>query len=246
MSIADSRSAGQTSHPPGSALLLCDAYESLDDDLLVDRTKNNDERAFETLMRRYNRRLFRIARSILRDDDAAEDAVQETYISAFTKLDRYAPTGRFSAWLSKVAMNEALMLKRGLHADTFRLDSFDEDAWVDPALHMKGSAGADPSESVHARQLLELAVDALPQAFRIVFMLRIVEGLSIGETAECLSLNEATVKTRLHRACRALHRQLSERLRRERLNIFEFGGARCDRIVRAVLVRCVSPATHPP
>jgi RNA polymerase sigma-70 factor (ECF subfamily) len=227
-------------------MALVSAYLAISDDDLIARARRHDEQAFEVLMRRYNRRLFRIARSILRSDEMAEDAVQETYIQVFTKLDRYQAMGRFGSWISKVAVNEALMLKRGARADTLSLDALDERTWSHSESLTQDAPDADPLDSVHTRKLIELAVDALPEAFRTVFVLRVVENMSISETAECLSLNESTVKTRLHRACRALHAQLSRRLRRERLNIFEFDGVRCDRIVCAVLTRYFSSATHPP
>ena len=218
----------------------------LTDDTLVARVRRADERAFEVLIRRYNRRLFRIARSILRNDDAAEDAVQQGYIRAYANLHRYEPSGRFGAWLAKLVVNEALMLKRGARADTLSLDTLDEVAWSHASSLRRSIGDADPLDNVQARQLLELAIDALPEVFRTVFVLRIVEQLSVAETAEYLDINEATVKTRMHRAQRALHTQLSRRLRSERLSIFEFGGERCDRIVRGVLERCATLACHPP
>jgi RNA polymerase sigma-70 factor, ECF subfamily len=215
------------------------------DDVLVERIRQHDEQAFAALMRRYNRRLFRIARSILRNDDTAQDAVQEAYIRAYSNLDRYEPTGRFGAWIARIVVNEALMLRRAAPAETLSLDSLDEAAWHAVSLD-RGSSASNPVDNVQARQLLELAIDALPEAFRTVFVLRVVEQLSVTETADCLSLNESTVKTRMHRAQRALHRHLSRRLRRERLSIFEFGGVRCDRIVCSVLARCRMKGSHPP
>jgi RNA polymerase sigma-70 factor, ECF subfamily len=218
----------------------------LSDDLLVARVRQSDEHAFEALMRRYNRRLFRVARSILRHDDLAQDAMQEAYIRAFTNLNRYEPAGRFGSWLCRITVNEALTLRRGRRSDTLSLDVLDEGSWIHAASLTERRLDTDPSEQLQARQLLELAIDALPETFRTVFVLRVVEQLSIAETADYLSLNETTVKTRLHRAQRALHAHLSRRLRREHLSIFEFGGERCDRIVRTVLRRCARLALHPP
>ena len=192
--MEDARSARRA-----SGMALVSAYLTVSDDDLIARAQLHDEQAFEVLMRRYNRRLFRIARSILRSDDMAEDAVQETYIQVFTKLDRYEPMGRFGSWISKVAVNEALMLKRGARADTLSLDALDERTWFDSESLAQDATDADPLDTVHTRKLLELAVDTLPEAFRTVFVLRIVENMSIAETAECLSLNEATVKLS-HRA----------------------------------------------
>lgn len=205
---------------------------------LIAAAKRQEMLAFEALMRRYNRRLFRVSRSILRDDDAAEDAVQEAYLRAFTHLDRYQPTGSFSAWLTRIAINEALMLKRRNKRQMLSLDDLDDDL-MDSEQHSLADwlATPDSSNAASARQLLEQAIDALPQSFRTVFVLRAVEQLSVAETAACLDINKATVKTRLHRAQIRLRDDISRRLEREQLSLFEFGGARCDRIVASVLAR---------
>ena len=219
------------------------------DHALVELVLQNEERAFETLMRRYNRRLFRVARSVLRDDSAAEDAVQEAYIRAFTHLDRYQPTGSFGAWLTRIALNEALMLRRRVRNDTVSLEDVDEATLIGArGVSLEVSVSPDGLEAAHARQLLEQAIDALPETFRTVFVLRVVEQLSISETAACLDLNSATVKTRLHRAQRRLRTDLSRRLHRERLSVFEFDGARCDRIVAEVRTRLhgSAPTARPP
>jgi RNA polymerase sigma-70 factor (ECF subfamily) len=226
-----------------------EALAELPDHALVELVRNSEERAFEALMRRYNRRLFRVARSVLRDESAAEDAVQEAYIRAFTHLDRYQPTGSFGAWLTRIALNEALMLRRRTRNDTVSLDDVDEATLVVARGAMADTTtSSDGLEAAHARQLLEQAIDALPETFRTVFVLRVVEQLSINETAACLDLNSATVKTRLHRAHRRLRTDLSRRLNRERLSVFEFDGARCDRIVAAVIARRhgAFPAARPP
>jgi RNA polymerase sigma-70 factor (ECF subfamily) len=209
----------------------------LPDDRLVELARSHNLQAFEALMRRHNRRLFRVTRGILRDADAAEDAVQETYLRAFMKLDGYKPMGKFSAWLTRVALNEALMMRRR-DRDTVSLDEVGEEA-VSPA----DSLGSDsPSaeqfaEAAHARALLETAIDALPENFRMVFVLRVVEGLDVRETAECLELNANTVRTRLFRAQRQLRGDLSRVLHEESSEIFDFGAARCDRLVERVLAR---------
>ena len=217
------------------------------DDELVVAARHRDNAAIEALMRRYNRRLFRVARSILRDAGAAEDAVQECYVSAFTKLDRYEPTGAFGAWLTRIVINEALMLKRRTRHAFVSID--DLEAEHHHELHWPADELSTPDsvQATSARQLLELAVDSLPQSFRIVFMMRVVEQLSVAETAACLDLNEATVKTRLHRAQLRLRENISRRLEREHLSLFDFGGETCDRIVARVFARLhgfVVP-THP-
>ncbi|MBB6095312.1 RNA polymerase sigma-70 factor (ECF subfamily) [Povalibacter uvarum] len=208
------------------------------DSELVAAAQRNDAKAFETLMRRYNRRLFRAARSVLRDDDAAEDAVQEAYLRAFSNLDSYRPIGSFAAWLTRIVINEALLQKRRNRREMVSLDQLDDDV-TDAAHHSLADwlSTPDSSNAASARQLLELAVDALPEAFRLVFVLRSVEQLSIAETAQCLEISEATVKTRLHRAQIRLREDITRRLQNEQLTLFEFGGQRCDRIVVAVLHR---------
>lgn len=204
---------------------------------LVELARRKDDSAFEALMRRYNRRLYRVARSILRDDAAAEDAVQEAYIRAFTHLDKYRPTGSFAAWLTRIACNEALMNRRRQRREV-PLHDVDEAALNDERIDGAQIPGQiDGLDAGHARRLLEHAVDKLPEHYRTVFILREVEQLSISDTADCLRLNAATVKTRLHRAQQRLRVELTRQLRRERISIFDFDGARCDRIVHRVRAR---------
>jgi RNA polymerase sigma-70 factor (ECF subfamily) len=225
------------------------ALAELSDYALVELALKREERAFEVLMRRYNRRLFRAARCVLRDDSAAEDAVQEAYLRAFTRLDRYQPTGSFGAWLTRIALNEALMLRRRTRHDTVSIEDVDEGLLIGArGVPLEASLSSDGPEAAYARQLLEQAIDTLPETFRTVFVLRVVEQLSINETAACLDLNSATVKTRLHRAQQRLRVDISRRLQSERLNVFEFDGARCDRIVVRVFARLhgSAPTTRPP
>lgn len=210
----------------------------LTDDRLVELACDHDFTAFEALMRRHNRRLFRVTRSILRDASAAEDAVQETYLRAFTRLASYRPTGKFSSWLTRVAVNEALMMRRRDRADTVSLDEIGAEAVMpaEPVVNEPPTA-EQFVEAAHARALLEHAIDALPQNFRMVFVLRVVEGLDVRETSECLELNQSTVRTRLFRAQRQLRADLSRRLQGESSEIFDFGAERCDRVVERVLER---------
>jgi len=224
----------ETRRVPGSWRALSD----LTDDRLVELAQGNDLVAFEALMRRHNRRLFRVARTVLRDADAAEDAVQEAYLRAFTKLSTYKPTGHFSAWMTRVALNEALMMRRRERADTVSIDEVGEElvSQEDPAANDAQTADQFV-EAAHARALLEHAIDALPENFRIVFVLRVVEGLDVRETAECLELNASTVRTRLFRAQRQLRGELSRRLQSESSEIFDFGADRCDLVVERVLAR---------
>jgi RNA polymerase sigma-70 factor (ECF subfamily) len=214
------------------------SLSDLPDDRLVELARDRNLVAFEALMRRHNRRLFRITRSVLRDSDSAQDAVQETYLRAFTRLDTYQPTGRFGAWLSKVAFNEALMMRRRTRGDTVSLEDAGEDAMaVEEAAASDAPSAEQFLEAAHARSLLEHAIDALPENFRTVFMLRAVQGLDVRETAECLGVNSATVRTRLFRAQRLLRGELSRRLEGESTEIFDFGAERCDGVVAFVLPR---------
>ena len=210
----------------------------LPDDRLVELARAKDLNAFEALMRRHNRRLFRVTRGVLRNNESAEDAVQETYLRAFTRLGSYSPTGKFGAWLMRVALNEALMMRRRERGDTVSLDEMSADVALPAEAGTPEAQTADQFvEAAYARALLEHAIDALPENFRMVFMLRVVEGLDVRETAECLELNPATVRTRLFRAQRQLRVDVAKRLHGESTEIFDFGADRCDRLVERVLAR---------
>ena len=226
--------ATHSSPRPGSWRELSD----LSDDSLVERARAHDLAAFEALMRRHNRRLFRVARGILRDSDDAQDAVQEAYLRAFTRLETYQPTGKFSAWLTRVALNEALMMRRRTPAGIVSLDDMGEDALAAEEAAASEAPSADQFvEAAHARALLEHAIDALPENFRMVFLMRAVEGLDVRETSESLGINPNTVRTRLFRAQRILRGDLSRRLQTESTEVFEFGAERCDAVVAAVFAR---------
>lgn len=208
----------------------------LPDLLLVERARSKEMRAFETLMRRYNRRLFRIARSIVGDMDVAEAVVQEAFLLAFSDIERYEPTGKFGAWLARLAFNQALAVRRSVRP----VAAAPVAAPVAAALpaNGNGSEAAGQIEEVPSRQpLLEQAIDRLPEVFRTVFVLRAVEGISGIETAACLGINETTVRTRLYRAQRRLDVDVSRRVSAERGEIFELTGGRADYIVNRVLAR---------
>jgi RNA polymerase sigma-70 factor (ECF subfamily) len=202
-------------------------FSDLPDLLLVERTRGRDTRAFETLMRRYNRRLYRIARSILNNDDAAEEAVRAAYSRAFANLDRYEPAGKFGSWLARLAFNEAIALRRHSPSGGTPVS----------VLQPGSTAPAEGTDAVATRQQLEDAIDALPEVFRTVLVLRVVEDLSGVEVAVCLGLNETTVRTRLYRAQQRLKVDVARRLRAEPFNIFELTTERCDRIVTQVFAK---------
>ena len=214
------------------------SLSDLPDDRLVELVRQKDRSAFEALMRRHNRRLFRVTRSVLRDGDAAEDAVQEAYLRAYTKLETYRPEGKFGAWLTRVALNEALMIRRRTRGDTVSLDDAGKESQaVEEAAVSEAPTAEQFVEAAHARALLEHAIDALPENFRMVFVLRVIEGLDVRETAESLEINPTTVRTRLFRAQRQLRADLTQRLRGESAGLFDFGAERCDRVVAGVLAR---------
>ena len=218
---------------------------------LVAESRRGSLRAFEEIMRRHNRRLFRTARSILRDEGEAEDVVQETYIRAFERLDSLAEAARLSPWLVRIAANEALdRLRR--RPPLQALPAFETEAPHRGRQPFQPAGGPlpevqpmtlprdDPEASAargEIRRLIEAAVDEMPQAFRAVFVLRAMEELSTAETAACLGIPEDTVKTRFHRAKRSLRKLLSRQLEAALVESFPFGGARCDRMVARVLAR---------
>jgi RNA polymerase sigma-70 factor, ECF subfamily len=204
---------------------------ALPDLLLVERARGKEIRAFETLMRRYNQRLFRIARSIVPDADIAETVVQEAYLLAFSDIERYEPTGKFGAWLARLAFNQALALRRTARPGAAA------PAETAPGPTDSGSSATGNHETPPSRQTLEAAIDALPEVFRTVFVLRAIEGISGIETAACLGINETTVRTRLYRAQRRLRIDWSQHAPAERAELFELTGSRGDHIVGRVLPR---------
>jgi RNA polymerase sigma-70 factor, ECF subfamily len=209
---------------------------ALPDLLLVERARGKEIRAFETLMRRYNQRLFRIARSIVADRDIAETVVQEAYLLAFSDIERYEPTGKFGAWLARLAFNQALALRRTVRPGAMAAAAASETSSAE--VDTTSASSAESASDTHgSRQLLEDAIDALPEVFRTVFVLRAIEGISGIETAACLGINETTVRTRLYRAQRRLRIDWTQHAPAERSELFELTSTRGDHIVNRVLGR---------
>jgi len=209
---------------------------ALTDGDLVERIRKGDKSLFEAVMRRYNQRLFRLARSLLRDDSESEDVLQETYARAYEHLDQLHDGARLASWLSHILVHEvrARMRKRGRHVNV--VDRAGEGTRV----RVIPGAAANPEEQTSNHQMggvLVRAIDALSLGYRVVFVLRDVEGLSTAETAESLGISEMAVKTRLHRARAALRQDLFSRVGDAASPPFAFDGPRCDRIVEKVLVR---------
>lgn len=214
------------------------AWRDSSDEAVVDRVLSGDVQAFEVLVRRYNQRLYRLARGILADDGEAREAVQESYLKAYLNLERLRGPGAFATWVCVITRNQAFSMLRARQRQ--REISMDIDA-MEPLLDDSRSPDAsDPAVAVETARLgqaLESAIERLPDAFRVVFVLRMVEGMSVRETARILELNEKTVKTRLFRARRALREHLKRKLRGASTHVYEFAGQRCDLLTAAVMAR---------
>lgn len=215
--------------------------EARGDAELVRLAQCGDEDAVRVLIRRHNQRLFRVARGISGDDAEAEDIVQETYVRAFTHLGAFRGEALFTTWLTRIALNEALGRMRR-RRPTVDLDDLDEGDSQGGSVIMfpTPSSSANPETETgrsQVRLVLERAVDGLPEPFRLVLVLRDLEGLSTEETATQLSLKAETVKTRLHRARRLMRKVIVEELGGEFAGLFPFGGARCARVADRVVER---------
>jgi RNA polymerase sigma-70 factor (ECF subfamily) len=214
--------------------------ERLNDEDLVRLARERDEAAVRAITSRYNRRLFRIARSILRNDAEAEDVVQETYVRAFTGLDLFRGDAAFGTWITRIAMNEALgRLRR--RRPTVDWETYGANRNEAEIINFPASAASiDPEKTMaqsEVRAVLEHAIDELPDAFRAVFVTRIVEGMSVEETADLFGLQLETVKTRLHRARVLLRAELDRQLGPALTSTFPFGGRRCERMTEMVVHR---------
>lgn len=207
---------------------------SLSDEEVVRRVLGGERGLFEILMRRYNQRLFRIARAVLSDAVEAEDVMQDAYVRAYQHLEQFDGRAKFSTWLSKIALHEALARRRRRQ----RFVELEDVLQADKNSMITMANTPNPEQTALTRTLsgmLEAAIDTLPQAYRTVFVLRDVESLNTTETAESLGISEATVKVRLHRARAMLRREIYERTGAASAAAFEFMGERCDRMVAVVL-----------
>lgn len=227
-------------HPPSA-----DSAEAPNDRVLVQRILAGDLKWFEVIMRRYNRRLFRIARSILRRESEAEDVVQEAYVRAYLKLSEFRGPGGFAAWLTRITVNEALARRRRADYATASLADEDLEAWghEEDAMFRFNPPVRPPEEiagNEELRRVLEREIDALPDAFRVAFVMREVEQLSVREAAALLDVEPATVKTRVHRAKKLLQLALQKEIGTVTRETYPFAGQRCDRIVDRVFRRIAS------
>lgn len=210
-----------------------------DDAELVRRAVAGEGGAFRAIMQKYNQRLYRIARSILRHDAEAEDAVQEGYLRAFTHLDGFRGESSLSTWLSRIVMNEALGRLRA-RRPTVELTAETQESAAQIIPFPLASASDDPEKTMAQRELLKLveqATNDLPEVYRIVFVTRVIEGMSVEDTAELLGIRPETVKTRLHRARKLVREQLDKQIGPVLMDAFPFAGRRCERMTNGVLRR---------
>ena len=210
---------------------IADLVGPLEDAELVRRIRAGETGLFELVMRRYNQRLFRVLRALLRDEAEAEDVLQDAYVRAYEHLDQLQQPERLSSWLTHIAVHEAKarLRRRGRIADV-----------KEGPLQLVPSPSSDPEQEALGKQMqrvLVSAIDELPVGYRTVFVLRDVEGMSTAEVSESLSLSEQAVKMRLHRARGMLREVLFDRVGSAAMPPFSFDGERCDRIVAGVLAR---------
>jgi RNA polymerase sigma-70 factor, ECF subfamily len=216
------------------------------DEQLVQRVVAGDLPAFELLMRRHNQKLYRVVRSVLRDNAEVEDAMQEAYLAAFRHLGQFQGRARFGTWLLKIGINEALarLRRRMDFADRVDVDELadEEDVSMTP-----GNPVPSPEEQAANHQLvtiIEAALDHLPLEYRQVLVLRLVESLDTSEAAEVLGLSESAVKQRLHRGRAMLQEQMERQVGSAVQGVFGFLGERCDRVVAGVMHRLAENALN--
>jgi RNA polymerase sigma-70 factor (ECF subfamily) len=226
------------SMPPDRSSAVAGEGAELPDEDIIRQVVDGNTAMFELLMRRYNERVYRAARAIVSDEPEAEDVMQQAYVNAFTHLHQFSGAARFSTWLVRIAIHEALarVRRRG------RYEAFDENQST-PEPVMSRSPSENPERQAFTcelRGLLEWAIDTLPDGMREVFVLRDVEGLSTSEVAEALDVSEDVVKTRLSRGRAALRRALLKRTGATAPEAFRFYRPRCDRVVANVFARLAS------
>lgn len=207
--------------------------DQMPDEQVVARVVAGDVARFEILMRRHNQRIYRAVRGVLRSENEIEDVMQQAYLNAYTHLHQFNGQAQFSTWLTRIAINEALARRRK------RGSAFGEgeDAVMLSLVDTRTRSPEQQAATAELRRAMEAEVAALPDAFRLTFMMRDVEGLSTAETAASLDISEDLVKTRLHRARAMLRDNLYRRAGVTLESIFAFGSGRCDCVVRAVMAR---------
>ncbi|MGV2291638.1 RNA polymerase sigma factor [Trinickia sp. YCB016] len=213
------------------------ADDDLSDLSIVRRIAAGDRSAFELLMRRHNRRLYRLARATLRNDAEAEDALQDAYLLAYRSIGKFRGDAALLTWLSRLVLNECFgRLRRATRRqNVFPIVDLNPQADLDAMSAHDSDSPDNAAARAEVRALLERKLDALPEAFRVVFVLRSVEEMSVEETAQCLDIPEATVRSRHFRAKSLLRESLASEFDLAERDLFEFGGAHCDRVVAKVM-----------
>ena len=214
--------------------------EQWTDEEIVQRVLDGNIVLFELLMRRHNQRIYRAVRSILRDDSETEDVMQETYVRAYEHLDQFEGRARFSTWLTRIAVNESI--KRSVLRGRLDPLEIERPEWEEETMSRFRQNSLSPESNVSLSEMaamLEKAITALPDRYRTVVVLRDLQEMSTGETAEALSLSESNVKVRLHRAHELMRDELLAMAGSASHLAFGFGASRCDRMVQSVLNRLV-------
>jgi RNA polymerase sigma-70 factor, ECF subfamily len=213
------------------------SQEPLSDEEVVTRVLAGETGMFEIVMRRHNQLLYRVARSILRNDNEAEDVMQDAYVRAYEHLGQFAGRAKFSTWLTRIAVYEALARQRrgNRYQELEPMSELEEDP-----MDRFASLALNPEQQAsnsQVRRLLEEAIEKLPDAYRTIFVLRDVEEMSTADAADVLEISEENVKVRLHRARALLRKSLFARAGMERKEAFNFHALRCDRVVQNVFER---------
>jgi RNA polymerase sigma factor (sigma-70 family) len=210
-----------------------------DDRAIVQRVLGGEQTAFGTLMRRYNQQLYRLARAIVRDDAEAEDALQDAYLSAYRALSEFRGDSSLSTWLSRLVINQCLnrMRRRERRQSVIPMVPSPADEELDRVASDESGSPDEATARAQMHTLLERKIDALPESFRAVFVLRSVEELTVEETADCLGIPAETVRSRHFRAKGLLREALAREIDLAERDVFRFAGARCDRLIARVLAR---------
>jgi RNA polymerase sigma-70 factor (ECF subfamily) len=213
----------------------------------VHRILAGDRSAFELLMRRHNRRLYRLARATLRDAAQAEDALQAAYLSAYRSIARFRGDATLLTWLSRLVLNECYgrLRREARRQNVIPMVDANTHVDIDAMIAQDSDSPEKAAARAELRTLLERKLDELPEAFRVVFVLRSVEEMSVEETAQCLAIPEATVRSRHFRAKSLLRESLAHEIDLAERDVFKFGGAHCDRVVANVVNRLADEDNQP-
>src|SRR5690349_21080858 len=221
-----------------TVLDLLNNTETLPDEEVVRRVLQGETALFELIMRRYNQRIYRVARAILRDDAEAEDVMQDAYVRAYQHLSQFEGRAKFTTWLTRIAVHEALA--RAERRGRFEPYINDDPTFEGDPMAFVPSKDRSPEQQASNRELgdlLENAILELPETYRTVIIMRDIEEMTTAETADVLGITEENVKVRLHRARALLRDELYSRAGASSSEAFTFLAPRCDRVVKAVMVR---------